>query len=908
MSRKTDTFKIFISSPSDVANERQIVKKTVASVSRTLAARNIALETFLWEENTTSDFGGAPQDAIMRQLGSYDFYIGLMDSAFGTATAHFGSGTEEEFHHAMQTFADGKLQKIGFFFKKSRLDTSLLSEQAITQLGKVVAFRNSLIPKGIYKFFENDSELQTLVTEFLHEFFERKLESGPEDSQKDMADSSLAHSPISSSFYRDFLNNIDNEIAGSNSNISLHELWIELELKASQFKKGAGFSTEYYDSTRLVQECKTGKCFHLTGNETAGKTGLCTKLFLRLHNDGLYPVYVSGTEIKSADTDRLLSRIALQMSQQYYGLSQADAKKISKKRIVILLDDFDHINLNTRVSLGMLNFLKSSFLSVYITTSVSYSFSVLESTDDVTILGHFRKVELQELGNKKRYDLIENWCRCKAVGQIDETKLRNEVEKIRIEINRILITHIVPRTPLIILILLRAIDNSQSSDLAQSGYVRYYKFLIDNAVLRNLRIDEAEQAYALLPEIAWAMYQNGTHELLTEVAETVVEEFSKRRALRKSTLYSVLERLRQIGMFQKESVSYKFKHPYVYNFFLADYISQNLTQSRMQEHVKALCESSLSRESANILIFLSFHSNDAIIINTLVDRLRQTYKATDEFDFSSKSTELINKLINAAPSHISDQASTKEARDSRLKTQDEIEESASKNREAQKVPLNEMESLFASIEVLGHILRNHYARLDAQPKRIIFEEATSAILRCTGYFIGFLSDSSDLLVSYLSGALKIYEGDVEKQEFLARQMLFLLATAFLYYCGKILSQAVGDENLEITYLQAIENVPATAKRYLDAIIKLDCFLNFPVKELEIVVGLLSGSHIGMAALRIAVSERLDMRPPSTAADFRKFCQIVGLKEVTRLAARQRLGSKVETDAGIDTNSSRGKSK
>ena len=897
MSRQTENFKVFVSSPSDVADERQQVKNAIISLSRMLGKRNISLETFLWEENTTSDFSGTPQDIITGQLGSYDFYIGLMGSAFGTATRHFGSGTEEEFCGAIEAFEKGKLKKVGFFFKKSQLDISVLNEQAVAQLGKVIAFRKNLTQKGLYKYFESEATLQQLVTEFLMEYFEtQKWYESEENDRADIAREALAHSPISNSFYRDFLNNLDEEIVGTNSNISLDELWVELELKASQFKKGAGFTTEYYDSLKMTEKSATGKCFHISGNETAGKTGLCAKLFVRLHDKGFYPVYLSGKEIKSADTDRLLNRIALQISQQYHGLSQAEAKKVPKSRVIILLDDFDHVGLNAKLSHKVLEFLKSSFLSVLITTSVSYSYSVLESTDDVTTLGQFLKVEIQELGNKKRYDLIENWCRAKVVGEFDETKIRNDVERFKTEINRILITHIVPRTPLIILILLRAIDNSQSSDLAQSGYVRYYKFLIDNAVLRNLRIDEAEQAYALLPELAWAMYKNQTSELLVNEAENAVEEFARRRALRKSTLYSVLERLRQIGMFHKETASYRFKHQYVYNFFLADYISQNLADDKMQEHVKALCKDSLSKESTNILIFLSFHSNDSIIITTLVDRLRQTYNKNGEFDFASRSTNSLNKLIEAAPSHIVDETRAKEGRASRLSAQDKIDaSSASKSRAEQKITLNEMESLFASIEVLGHILRNHYARLDAEPKRNIFEAATSAILRCTAHFLEFLSESSGLLVSYLANTVKIYEGNPEKQDALARTFVFLLATGFLCYCGKVLSQAVGDENLEITYLQAVENVPASAKKYLDVIIKLDCFANFPVKELETVVGSLNENHMAMAALRLAVSERLDMRPPATSAEFRRICQIVGLKEVTRLAARQRLGSKVEIE-------------
>ncbi len=284
----------------------------------------------------------------------------------------------------------------------------------------------------------------------------------------------------------------------------------------------------------------------------------------------------------------------------------------------------------------------------------------MEVTDEVAILGAFIKAEIQEMGQRKRYQIIERWYKARNGHDKNENFFRNKIEQTRAEIDRILITHIVPRTPLIVLILLKAIDNSQSGDLAQSGYVRYYKFLIDNAILRNFQIAEAELAYALLPELAWATYNTEAKELLPEEAERIVDSFAERRALRKTTLYSVLESLRRIGMFNGNTTLYRFRHPYAYNSFLADYMSQNLVHNYMRDHVRQLCEESWSRQTATILIFLSFHSNNSIVIEHLISRLKMSYQHSQPFDFFDARAQAINTLITNLPREVIDYSKARE--------------------------------------------------------------------------------------------------------------------------------------------------------------------------------------------------------------------------------------------------------
>jgi hypothetical protein len=782
----TETYRVFISSPSDVAEDRQTAKGAVLSASRLLAAKGIRLEPWLWEEDTTSEFGRPPQDVISGQLGGYDFYIGLMGSNFGSPTAHFGSGTEQEFYEALQSYEAGKIKKIGFFFKKVQIDTSALSTTHIMQLQKVTTFREKIRDLGLYKPFESAQVLTAQVTEFLVTAFDPDLkpkQSNPlSPGGPSVADE---HSPISPSFYRDVLNAVDKDIASDIIGCKLDDLFVELSMKASLTNETGKISVISYDAKAIAKSVTEGRCFQICGEETAGKTTICGRIFIRLHEAGFYPVLIQGGKIRAANRDRFRNMVTVQLAQQYENLSQEQARRLPNSKIVVVLDDFDIVGLNASLSLDLLSYIQETYHACVISTSISYNFAIYEKTDSVSILSRFVRAEIQEMGQRQRYEIIEKWYGVRSPSAENKDKLLFKIDQTRIEINRILITHIVPRTPLIILILLQAIDCGQVADLSQSGYVRYYKFLIDNTILRNLRIDEAEHAYALLPELAWAAYNSSNRELCPGLAEQVVERFAERRALRKATLFRVLEDLRAIGMFDRVSANYRFRHDYAYYFFLADYMNQRLQYEEMRKLVLSLCHESRSREVTNILVFLSFHSDSTVIMDSLVTQLEGSYKGVSALDFSGAQTETINRLLVVAPRQVVDHDMAKEGREMRLEAEDASDE-AQDNLSVANSQMGEMESVFSAVEVLGHILRNHYARLDAHPKARIFEAATGAILRCAGNFINGLIERCDFLINIVSNSLSILDDKSRDEEriTIARTVIFLIAFGFLYHCCK----------------------------------------------------------------------------------------------------------------------------
>ena len=161
-----------------------------------------------------------------------------------------------------------------------------------------------------------------------------------------------------------------------------------------------------------------------------------------------------------------------------------------------------------------------------LTVPSGYEIQWLKSIREIEPFVTFRRIEIADLGNRKRYELIERWCgilnHC-----TDVEPHRELVEARRKIVNRVLGSNLVPRTPFMVLILLQAIDAGKESDLTRTGYIRYYKFLIDSTITRSVSSRDAEGAYALLPELAWGLYTSGAKVLSAKSAEKIIEKFAE---------------------------------------------------------------------------------------------------------------------------------------------------------------------------------------------------------------------------------------------------------------------------------------------------------------------------------------------------------------------------------------------
>lgn len=157
--------RIFVSSPGDVAKERECVVHVSEELNKSVAdAQGIVLEVLRWETDAVPGVG-RPQDIINRDLDRADVLIGILWSRFGTPTVSAGSGTEEEFNVAYDSWSRSGRPKILFYFKKEAMVVN--SRDQLDQLNKVLQFRDKLAKELLYSEFVSLNDFESQIRKHL---------------------------------------------------------------------------------------------------------------------------------------------------------------------------------------------------------------------------------------------------------------------------------------------------------------------------------------------------------------------------------------------------------------------------------------------------------------------------------------------------------------------------------------------------------------------------------------------------------------------------------------------------------------------------------------------------------------------------------------------------------------------
>jgi hypothetical protein len=157
MARTITLYRIFVASPSDLNDERNLIAEIVDEIN--LASFNtsdVKIELLKWETHANPGIGNYPQEVINNDINEYDIFIGLLWSRFGTSTRSYDSGTEEEFSIAYKKYqANPDSIKIMFYFKQAPIQFDKIDTVSINSIRN---FKAGLGEKGVFYWEYNTVE------------------------------------------------------------------------------------------------------------------------------------------------------------------------------------------------------------------------------------------------------------------------------------------------------------------------------------------------------------------------------------------------------------------------------------------------------------------------------------------------------------------------------------------------------------------------------------------------------------------------------------------------------------------------------------------------------------------------------------------------------------------------------
>lgn len=132
--------KIFIASPGDLNNERNIFKDVLAEVNLIKAnPLGYHLSPLGWEDTLPGK--GRPQGLINKDLSESDLFLMLLWKRWGSPTGLYSSGTEEEFNVASSLNESSGLPEIWIFFKKEGWSDG---NPITDDMNKIISFKNKI--------------------------------------------------------------------------------------------------------------------------------------------------------------------------------------------------------------------------------------------------------------------------------------------------------------------------------------------------------------------------------------------------------------------------------------------------------------------------------------------------------------------------------------------------------------------------------------------------------------------------------------------------------------------------------------------------------------------------------------------------------------------------------------------
>jgi len=149
--------RVFIASPSDVQNERQITREAIYQWNSINSLNTkLVLVPVGWEKDTTASYGSPPQEEInAKLLATCDLLVGIFWRKLGSETKEFISGSVEEIE---KHTSSGKPAML--FFSNAAIPKKEIDEDQYQKLEK---FKESIKHKCLYMEYKDYDEFASLI-------------------------------------------------------------------------------------------------------------------------------------------------------------------------------------------------------------------------------------------------------------------------------------------------------------------------------------------------------------------------------------------------------------------------------------------------------------------------------------------------------------------------------------------------------------------------------------------------------------------------------------------------------------------------------------------------------------------------------------------------------------------------
>ncbi|ELC3158003.1 TIR domain-containing protein [Vibrio harveyi] len=567
------------------------------------------------------------------------------------------------------------------------------------------------------------------------------------------------------------------------------------------------------------------------GDEQSGKTSFSKVIYLRAVSNGLTPVYLKGSEIKKAN--ELTKLIDKAFKEQYQ-----DSTYLKRSEVVLIIDGLTDSPLNQKFMKNLISNEVSKYSNVIIMSD-----TMLRMQDQ--LINEFKEYtvyELQSLGSKKKDELVDKW---NVLGR-DESWCVNEMQSqhdyLVQSIESVMMRNIVPSKPIFVLMILQILETNASNDFSLTSYGHCYHSLIIDALQRvNIRNDQHSDYFNYLSELALYIYSQGKD----EISGDEIPEFQKKY----SENYLINSHDEFFGKILKSKIivkdyndNHKFQYKYLFYFFIAKSLSEN---ENILSHVESLCEKIHSEKHANILIFVTHHTKQRGVIDTIINRVSSIFPNQKTATLNSDELEFLSEFTSQIPEMVIDnRKDVEEERKKLLEEKDELEKEAllaeqyEEKDEEEDIELVNQDLLdvnrsYRALEILGQIIRNRKGSLPKPLLNKLGKEAYTVGLRFLGYYLGVTQELKEEIVQEIHRLISTKRSwDDKRIEQEARFYYWTFVYSMSLNVIRKTALSVGHKDLQVFYEEIANSINSEVAKLIEIQIDIEFTKKIPKKKLE----------------------------------------------------------------------------
>ncbi len=677
---------------------------------------------------------------------------------------------------------------------------------------------------------------------------------------------------VNNTEYDKYLNNPGIDVTHPKKGyLSLDDIFLWPDLK--EIHASGQFSLKTVRSTDCIDYVKNNAKIVVFGPDKSGKTALAKKIYRELLKQDMVPVLMKGASIKSCKKEEYLRLIKREFSKQYNQELLEKYSQLQREKRIVLIDDFNRAELNMSGKACFIDALRDFAKTIIVfNDDLSRIEELLSQKDCDNPFSGFKICETIPFGRLQRERMIERWLSLGREHSVDPEKLVYEIDRIEKVIDTLLRKGVLPSYPVFVLIILQTIEANISLKTVSGSYGYLYDVLITMSLRKTGAKPSIDTKYTYLSEMAYHMFSNDVTELTDSDIENLGQRYYDKYAVRIKN-EKMTKDLTKSRMLAKSGDSYILTFKYIYYYFIARYIRDNMrikeSEERMRKCVTKMSKELFREDYANIMIFLSYFSKDQFIIDELLKNAKEIYKDYPLCDLERDVRFLEDTSIRTSEIVLPDRE-VRDRRQERLRIKDDKEmiknnsDHRSGSEDEVSGDLMRINSAFKTLEILGQIVRGFSGSLRADMKLTLIEECYSIGLRTLKFIVSFLEINLEEVKEVLFG-LEEDKRTATNTGFENRKAEFVgrLVQGISYNIIKRISYSAGCEELRELYKKVLDKYDLKSVYMIDMSIKLDHFGQLPLflmKEIVDFYGQIKNNIFLAEMLRFMVSEHFYMFP------------------------------------------------